>query len=266
MKIGLVLSGGGGKGAYQIGAWKAFQQFGIEFDIITGTSIGAINGLLMRTIDYEQAKEMWLSMEENMASDDNTGKLELNEEKLYLIDRAFKEPECLKDLIKYHGAMDTTKLREGLCKLLENKSITKDLYICSVAAVDEPFPEYFNVKNMERQQIADTILSSASIPLIFDPVQMNGKYYYDGGLMDNTPVKPAIDQGCDLLFVVLLKAKDINHLNIYTDTPIIPIIPSCFLGDFKTGTMNFTQKEVSWKIELGYKDTIKMLSGLKAIR
>ena len=47
MKRALVLSGGGGRGSYQIGVWKALRDLGIKFDIITGTSVGALNGALM---------------------------------------------------------------------------------------------------------------------------------------------------------------------------------------------------------------------------
>ena len=45
-KTGLVFSGGGGKGAYQIGVWKALREYGIEADCVAGTSVGALNGAL----------------------------------------------------------------------------------------------------------------------------------------------------------------------------------------------------------------------------
>ncbi len=50
---GLTLEGGGGKGAYQIGAWKAFRQKGIEFDGVTGTSVGALNGAMILQDDFD---------------------------------------------------------------------------------------------------------------------------------------------------------------------------------------------------------------------
>ena len=55
----LVLAGGGGKGAYQIGAWKALMELGISFDAIAGVSIGSINGALIAAGDYDKAVEMW---------------------------------------------------------------------------------------------------------------------------------------------------------------------------------------------------------------
>ena len=60
MKTAIVLSGGGGKGAYQIGFWKAIRQLGIKYDIVTGTSIGALNGAFMVQKDYHNAFNLWV--------------------------------------------------------------------------------------------------------------------------------------------------------------------------------------------------------------
>ena len=55
----IVLSGGGGKGAYQIGVWRALRKLGIKYDIVTGTSIGSINGVLMVSNDFKKAYKLW---------------------------------------------------------------------------------------------------------------------------------------------------------------------------------------------------------------
>ena len=55
----LVLSGGGAKGSYQIGVWKALRQLGIKFDLVTGTSSGAINGALIVQGSYFKALSIW---------------------------------------------------------------------------------------------------------------------------------------------------------------------------------------------------------------
>ncbi|MBQ1814997.1 MAG: patatin-like phospholipase family protein, partial [Ruminococcus sp.] len=60
---GLVLAGGGAKGAYQIGAWRALRELGIEFNAIAGTSIGAINGALMAQGSFETAMRFWSNAE-----------------------------------------------------------------------------------------------------------------------------------------------------------------------------------------------------------
>ena len=59
MKYGLVLAGGGARGAYQIGVMRAIRELGIEISAVCGTSIGAINGALFAQGSYEKACEMW---------------------------------------------------------------------------------------------------------------------------------------------------------------------------------------------------------------
>lgn len=61
-KIGIVLSGGGAKGAYEIGCWEALSKAGISFTAIAGTSIGGINGYLMSLIEVKKAKRIWSEM------------------------------------------------------------------------------------------------------------------------------------------------------------------------------------------------------------
>jgi len=60
---GLVLQGGGGKGSYQIGVWKALRELKIEISAVTGTSIGALNGALIAQGSYDEAVDMWLNMD-----------------------------------------------------------------------------------------------------------------------------------------------------------------------------------------------------------
>ena len=55
----IVLSGGGSKGSYQIGVWKALRKLNIKYDIVTGTSVGALNGALMTQNSYFKAKRLW---------------------------------------------------------------------------------------------------------------------------------------------------------------------------------------------------------------
>ena len=58
----VVLAGGGARGAYQIGVWRALREMEIPFSIVTGTSVGALNGAFMVQGDYEFAKSMWESI------------------------------------------------------------------------------------------------------------------------------------------------------------------------------------------------------------
>ena len=59
IEYGLVLEGGGAKGAYQIGAWKALKEAGIHIKGIAGTSVGALNGALIAMDDFEKAEKIY---------------------------------------------------------------------------------------------------------------------------------------------------------------------------------------------------------------
>jgi len=59
MKRAIVLAGGGAKGSYQFGFWKAIRELGIDFQIVTGSSVGALNGALMASGLYDSGLEMW---------------------------------------------------------------------------------------------------------------------------------------------------------------------------------------------------------------
>lgn len=60
-KLGLVLAGGGGKGAYQIGVWKYLKEIGIDkhISVISGTSVGGLNAALLAMNDYDIAEDIW---------------------------------------------------------------------------------------------------------------------------------------------------------------------------------------------------------------
>ena len=65
----IVLSGGGSAGAYQIGVWKALRKLNLEYDIVCGSSVGAINACLMCEKSYHKAIKMWEKLNYNMIFD-----------------------------------------------------------------------------------------------------------------------------------------------------------------------------------------------------
>ena len=58
-EYGLVLEGGGARGAYQIGAWRALAETGVKFSAVAGTSVGALNGALICMGDIDKAEHLW---------------------------------------------------------------------------------------------------------------------------------------------------------------------------------------------------------------
>ena len=70
-EYGLVLEGGGAKGAYQIGAWKALKEAGVKIRGVAGTSVGALNGALVCMGDVERAENLWKDISNSMVMDED---------------------------------------------------------------------------------------------------------------------------------------------------------------------------------------------------
>lgn len=262
MKLGLVLAGGGGKGAYEVGAWRAFKEFNIEFESIAGASIGALNGLFMAMDQLDYCHFMWKGLGDLMATQVASSLPKVDEQALYHIDQSFKNPASIKEHVNKKGFIDSAPMEKVIRESLTKFNIEKNFYVSAVNA-NSIETEYFSLKDQDSDYVTKCILASASIPLIFDAVNIENQHYYDGGILDNTPIKPLLEDGCDMIFVIFLKTRDMDCLKIHTSVPLVPIIPSEYLGNFQEGTMNFRKEDIQKRIELGYEDTKRVLEGLK---
>lgn len=265
MRTGLVLSGGGGKGAYQIGAWKAFEEFNIKFDVIAGTSIGAINGLLMSSVDVTKATDIWLNLEEKTGIDSSRLIAELTLADYNSIYTTFMDPSFCEKLVNNGGRVNATLIEEGIDKLLNTANKCESFFVCSTQVKQSPTGEFFNIMKMDKAEGKKAILSSTSVPVIFNAVNIGSHNYYDGGITNNVPIEPVIQSDCDLIIAIVLDLKDMDKLKIYSPVPIVTIIPSQLLGDFKTGVLNIRRQDVQMKMDLGYTDTHKLLNSIKGL-
>lgn len=265
MKTAMVLAGGGAKGAYQIGAWKALEEFNIHFDVLAGTSIGAINSFLMATKDVDFATKLWLNIGEAFSSTFSAGMSKMPSTSSAMIDEVFKEPKTALRFVNVKGMMDNDILMNAIKDILKDSKVEKNVYVGAVEMKDEPEVRYFNLKDKDPDFVAKAIMSSASIPLISSAVELEGSHYFDGGLIENVPLKPLLDEDCDMIISTLLKSKDLDHLKVYTRKPILSLMPSMPLGNFASGTMNFSRDAIHQRMELGYEDTYKTFNVLKKL-
>ena len=116
MKIAIVLGGGGSKGAYHIGAWRGLREIGIEYQIITGTSIGAFNGAMMVQGDYERALRLWREIDiEKVALNGLNLRTDLN----YYKQNLDKLLPFLKSYANHKG-MDITPLKKIIESMVDS--------------------------------------------------------------------------------------------------------------------------------------------------
>lgn len=257
-KIGLVLAGGGGKGAYQVGVWKFFKEIGLDehIEVISGTSVGALNATLFALKDYPDCEKIWKSEIKEKILLKNKNHQSMINQIGTLLSSDITPEKCfgvLKNLKK-----DGLYSRDGLLDIINSIDISK-LRECNKAiyatCTEVPFlkTKSFKLNDRNTNDIKKILLATSAIPGVFKIEQIDGKTYYDGGLMDNEPEIPLITEGCTHHIIIYLK-DDV------TDTPNnerIIIAPSKDLGNIITGTLNFEMSKISELIALGYKDASK---------
>lgn len=261
-KIGLVFAGGGGKGAYQIGVWKALRAFGIDKNIsaISGTSIGALNAMLFLQGKYDEAEDIWINISQE--------KMLPIDEKLILRNMVYirKSKNNFKNLLEMEGKLKEYEAvsRDGLDELIDKyldyeviKSTDKKCYICC-AEVPDIKAEYFDIKRFHGESLKTLLHATSAIPLIFERECIDARYYMDGGLVDNVPVKPLYDVGCSIIIVVYFNKRRRIDKSLYPNSKIIELLPSKDLGGWIRGTLNFSKHDSIDRILEGYKDGLKI--------
>lgn len=246
MSSALVLAGGGAKGAYQTGVIKALKENGILDDIkyLSGTSIGAINSMLYAMDDGRDTSTMYAAWNDmNLQTVFSIDPMMISEQNYH-----FSREETLQLIDKY---IDFKKLSSSNYRIFNT--------ICNVSEYPVK-TEYRLLSDYDSETIKKILLASSALPIIYEPVEINGKLYQDGGICDNVPIRPVYDSGArDIIVICVNKDQSINT-DEYPDANIIVISPSYEMGDLVSGTMNFTKEAIKFKQILGYKD------GLRAVK
>ena len=180
-EYGLVLAGGGTKGAFQVGVWKALQELEINIKAIVGASIGALNGALFLQDNFNSIVKMYENIKINdiMKIDNvNANKNIFELSNIFNLAADFTKQkgidnEPLRRMIKQYINMDK----------LYNSNIDFGLVTYSVKN-RTPLQKFKN--EIPKEQMEDYLLASSCFP-IFKPQNINGEEYFDGGLYDNAP-------------------------------------------------------------------------------
>lgn len=196
-KRALVMPGGGGRGAYQVGVAKALMESGLQFDLAFGTSIGALNAAFMAQGDFRRLEEIWCKLCQwdiyKLPSAHQIGRMMLGH-KLGMLDT-----KPLEELLRHEA--DLRKIKTGQMKV---RLFTTDL--CSLET------RLIKLEDLQTtSELVDVLMATSAVPVAFPPRQLNGKgLWVDGGLVRNTPLRAAIDQGAEEIFMVLLHPETVN--------------------------------------------------------
>lgn len=251
MKRALVLSGGGAKGSYQYGVWKALKKLNIKFDIVTGTSIGAVNGAMMVLGDFKETGNLW----EKLTTKD-----------IFYLDYDLRTKEGKKNFylsvaksFLSEGGIDTTKMEEIFRKYIdEDRLRNSDIdYGIVTYSFTKKKPALLAKKDIPKGKLIDYIVASATCFPVVKPKQIDDQLFLDGGYYDNIPIDLAVEMGADEIIAVDLRAVGVKK-KIDTNVKIKMIEPTSDLGSF----LSFTKKEALYRMALGYNDTLKAFGKL----
>ena len=263
MKIGLVLSGGGGKGAYELGVWKALNELNLSryISVFSGTSIGSFNAVLFAMNDMDTADKLWeeITMEQLAP----ISKMELLKKGigLYIGGKNLQLAKRFLNEKLEHGSISNEGAVSVIDKYLDFSKVKENNHICYAACTElGSFNcKYFKINDYDDELGKKIVLASSSLPLIYDSTEVLGKMYVDGGIADNTPIQPVYGENCDIIIVVLLSKDDVVDRSLYPNSKLIIIAPEHLYENTITGTLNLDSEAKKKRIIEGYNDTINKL-------
>jgi len=251
LKIGLVFSGGGSRGAWQVGAWKAMQELGIDkyVTVVAGTSIGAINGAAFVQGELALIEDIWAEME------------------FQKIFTSIKEKRNLllrlgREVLQSRGA-DVNPL-----KLLIRDYINEDKiysspvgYSLVTVNVTKRRFEYIRKKDVPKGALTEYIIASSTFPL-FKTHLINKHKFVDGGVYNNIPLDECVNHSSEPTVIISLNVTNISSLNpfrIYdyrklkAMVNLVDVKPSISMGS----VLNFEKGKARSFLKIGYDDALK---------
>lgn len=256
-EYGLVLEGGGAKGAYQIGVWRALLENGVKIKGVSGVSVGALNGALICMGDYEQAEKLWKNL--NYSDVMNVD----NEQMDKLISHHLKElnfRDLRKDLVAFFKdkGIDITPLKELIDTWVDEDKIRNSNIEFIFGTFLLSKLKEVEISAMENENLKDYLLASASLPA-FRRERLNGFKYLDGGMVNNVPIDMLVNRGYKDIIVIRIFGPGIEKpIKIPKDVTIIEIAPKVNLGS----VLEFKSNKIERNIKIGYLDGLRCLHSL----
>ena len=248
-KRAVVLGGGGSRGSYQIGVWQALLELGLDYHVVTGTSVGALNGALMAQREFAAAYDLWWNMDNTLVmrgvpSDEGTldSKLEVY--------RAFIQQMLLK------GGVDVSPLEYTIRRVLDEEKLRKSGIEYGIVTVDMTAlkPVQLFLAKMPQGTVAEYMMASASCFPAFRPKNVGTTRYIDGGYYDNLPIELACRAKTKVKEIWAVDVDGIGVRRRFHPKAELRLLRCCWdLGDMFT----FERDQCRRNILLGYYDAMK---------
>ncbi len=259
---GLVLEGGGAKGAYHIGVYRALMELGFEFSGITGTSIGALNGAMIAQGDYDRAYKLWSELEPGELFQLDGDRVEeiLNKE----IDRENMRYilQKLKDIIKNRG-LEVKGIKQTIEENIDEDKLRESSVEFGMVtfSLSDMKPLELFLEDIPRGSVTEYLLASSYLPA-FRMEKVDDRYFLDGGFYDNLPINLLLKKNYEEIVAVRTFSRGRIRPVKEKEVDVDYIKPDEDLG----GVLEFTPRRIEYNIELGYHDAHRYygdFSGMK---
>lgn len=256
-EYGIVLEGGGAKGAYQIGAWKALREAGIKISAVAGTSVGALNGALMCMDQIERAEEIWKNICYSKVMDVD------DELMTQMFSGSAKLHDSMQNALRLlgEGGADITPLKNLISEYIDEEMIRKSpvAFYLLTFSISELKELDLDAKELPDGLLADFLLASAYLP-VFKKERLHGKNYMDGGMFNNVPLESLVKRGYqDIIMIRIFGIGREKKVKIPEGTNIFSIEPRVNLGSI----LEFDSKKSVRNMKIGYLDAKRFLYNLK---
>ncbi|OJF89738.1 patatin-like phospholipase family protein [Alkalibacterium sp. 20] len=252
MRRAIVFGGGGARGAFEIGVWKALDELGYHADIVTGTSVGALNGALYVLGNQVEAEEMWKEIE----TQDILG-FELPIEVANFGDYRKTISDFIVKVVKEKG-LSTKPLEEMIIKYIddEHEIRSKDIIFgLSTINYKTKRVENYYLEDIETGRLKDYLLASAAIYPVMEKYYIDEVPYIDGGYRNNIPINLALNKKPDQMVIVDIHGPSIfRHDQRIDDVEYEWIKTNWPLGDM----LLFDKQRTEINVSLGYMETMKI--------
>lgn len=248
---GLVLGGGGAKGAYQIGVWHALDELGIKYEMISGTSVGALNGALILQGDLEAAENMWQTITTDKIL--SVPKIKVD----YSINQLLKSWQELTTLAIQSKGVSTKPLQMLITDFMKpDKIFSNELEFYIVTTASSSMEEtVVSIKEMTTENFPLWLLASSSFFPAMAPCLINGMYYIDGGYRNNVPKDVLVNKGATEIIVVDVSGPGLSKPFKVPEN----VVEVTLKSPWKLGSMLlFDGNRSTWNMRLGYLETMKL--------
>lgn len=232
MHIGLVLSGGMGKGAYQIGALTAIDEFfnPSDFEYVSAASIGVLNTYAYLTNNLQKARDIWKSVD-------------LKGEKRFIT-----------------SILRSTFLQDVITTIVSPPDKIDNNFYVPLLNLKNRELSYYNFKNISPHEIDPYLRASIAMPFYNKGIVIGEKTLYDGAVVDNIPIYPVLKN--DLDYVICIYFDDFNYIfeDFADDNKIIKLT---FPDDkIICNSINVNHDAITYMLHEGYYRTKRILSDI----